>query len=310
MTNKTIKPLFKYIGGKSWLRDELRESVELLLSKNKFKYYAEPFAGGLGSFLNVYDILIKANIEKVYISDINNILIETYKHIKNNPQSLIDEYISLELSFDAVTPKDWRSETDKDKLKEILKPSEVFFNDVKKTFNSEKALGSQNLRQSVRLVFLQKHSFNGIYRENSKGFYNTPFNWSGSNMIDTIQEKVYELSDIFNKLNVVFSTNSVENIEFNRKTLYYLDPPYINEESSENKYNKEVFDVTKQIALINKIKDTSFIYSNHQSEVLQKEFDKMDNLKLLEIVRNNIMSAKAETRKNGKIEILVTHEQL
>lgn len=48
MIKEKIKPLFKYIGGKSWLRDELRKNVyESLVNKN-ITAYAEPFTGGLG----------------------------------------------------------------------------------------------------------------------------------------------------------------------------------------------------------------------------------------------------------------------
>ena len=63
MDNIKIKPLFKYIGGKSWLRAELRYLVEKIFENNKYNSYCEPFVGGLGSFLNIYDILLKNNIK-------------------------------------------------------------------------------------------------------------------------------------------------------------------------------------------------------------------------------------------------------
>ena len=54
---KKVNPPFKYIGGKTWLKDKLRAKVKHQVSKNKFTAFCEPFCGGLGAFLNVYDIL-------------------------------------------------------------------------------------------------------------------------------------------------------------------------------------------------------------------------------------------------------------
>lgn len=307
MTDK-IKPLFKYIGGKSWLRDSLRKEVAELLSQKKFKYYAEPFAGGLGSFLSVYDILIKHNIQKVVISDINPTLINTYKLIKEDPQALVESYKSIESAFVNVIPSDWNLTKDKDELKEVLRSGEAYFNQIKKLFNASK--GELNTFQSSRLIFLQKHSFNGVYRENLKGMYNTPFNWSGSNMLDTIEQKVLELQSVFLQLNVEFSAISYEMQDYNKDTLYYLDPPYINEDIGENKYNKDVFDISKQLNLIEKISEVSFIYSNHKSDVLENAFKSISNVNIQEMTRKNIMSAKGSSRKEGKLELLITRKNL
>lgn len=46
---------------------------------------------------------------------------------------------------------------------------------------------------------------------------------------------------------------------FNNETLYYIDPPYINENNIENKYNKDLFNLSNQYDLINKIKNSFFI---------------------------------------------------
>lgn len=304
MTKEKTKPLFKYIGGKSWLRDELRKNVSECLTNKKLSTYVEPFAGGLGSFLSVYDILLENNVKNVILSDINEKLIFTYKIIKDNPEEFIKEFLLVESSFVNCINKGWKNIKDKNELKINLKEAERFFNKIKKEFNVNKNI--VDVKQSARLVFLQKHAFNGVYRENSKGDYNTPFNWSGSNMLDNIEMKVKEMNILFNKFNLQFINQSFELIEYNEDTLYYLDPPYINEEIGENKYNKDIFSIDTQITLINKIKDVSFIYSNHKSEILLKELNKISNLKIQEINRKNIMSSSSESRKQDKIEILVT----
>ncbi|NCQ50402.1 Dam family site-specific DNA-(adenine-N6)-methyltransferase [archaeon] len=299
-----MKPLFKYIGGKSWLRDELRMHVVESLQKTKITTYAEPFAGGLGSFLNVYDLLLENNIKDVILSDINEALIYTYNAIKYNHQNFIYEFLLIENQFSQLIDSSWK-EKSKNDIKICLKNAEIFFNIIKKEFNLNK--NKVDIRQSAKLVFLQKHSFNGIYRENLKGEYNTPFNWSGSNMIDTIEDKVNEIHNLFNKFNLTFITQSFENIDYNNNTLYYLDPPYLNDSFGENKYNKSSFNISQQILLINKIKDFNFIYSNHKSDLLIKEFENIKDINIKEIARKNIMSSNSESRKKDKIEILISH---
>lgn len=304
MIKEKTKPLFKYIGGKSWLRDELRKSVSECLDNKKVLTYIEPFAGGLGSFLGIYDILLEKNVKNVILSDINETLIFTYQTIKDNPEDFIKEFLLIENKFVNCINKNWKNIKDKNELKIQLKEAEKYFNKIKKDFNINKSV--IDVKQSARLVFLQKHAFNGVYRENSQGAYNTPFNWSGSNMLDSIEMKVKDMNILFNKFNLKFITQSFELIDYNQDTLYYLDPPYINEEIGENKYNKNIFSINNQINLINKIKDVSFIYSNHKSEILVKELKKISKVKIQEINRKNIMSSSSKSRKEDKVEILVT----
>lgn len=301
--NYKIKPLFKYIGGKSWLRNELRAAMLKVLSNKSIDTYVEPFTGGLGSFLSVYDLLLSHNVKNIVLSDINECLIFTYNSILFNKDSLIDEFLKIEMEFANVVDKNWKSQVDKVQMKLLLKDSAIFFNNIKKDFNKNK--NNVDVKQSARLIFLQKHSFNGIYRENSKGDYNTPFNWSGNNMLETFEGKVNELHNLFKMFNLKFVAQSFENISYNSNALYYLDPPYINEEQDENKYNKEMFDLDKQILLIEKIKNVDFIYSNHKSKKLIEEFKNINNIFIKEVARKNIMSAKASSRNEDKIEMLV-----
>ena len=75
MDYKKIKPILKYIGGKTWMREHLRKEVSCILKKQSINHYSEPFSGALGAFLSVYDILIDNNIKKVTLNDLNQHLI-------------------------------------------------------------------------------------------------------------------------------------------------------------------------------------------------------------------------------------------
>jgi DNA adenine methylase Dam len=309
MEHKKVKTLFKYIGGKGWLKDSLRIEVSRLIKTNNLTTYVEPFTGGLGAFLGVYDILFEGGIKTIVLNDINAKLINFYKSVADSPQELIKEYSAIEKQFGKTIPIEAKSLhpiKDKDKLKQLLKEAESFFKTIRSKFNVEKS----ELKSSAQLLFLQKHCFNGVYRENSSGEYNTPFNWDAKEFPEEqIRQKVQDVNEVFKMFEVVFKIGSFENLEYKKNTLYYLDPPYINENITENKYNKDSFGVDKQKLLIEKISSVPFIYSNHENDLLIKEFSKYSQtISIKKIPRKNIISASSESRKTDKIEILVTSE--
>lgn len=295
------KPLFKYIGGKTWLKEVLRQKVSTVLSQKQIETYVEPFAGGLGSFLSVYDLLIENNVKKVILSDINIGLINLYNHIKSNSTELCEEIMKLEKNFSDTI----KESLNKKYTKEELKDANEYFKNVRTDFNSNK--GQNEVIQSARLVFLQKHSFNGVYRENSKGEYNTPFNWSHQTMDSAIEKRIEELKVVFDSFDITIELKSYELHDYNESSLFYLDPPYLNtKDLIENKYNQIGFNINNQLELISKIKGTNFIYSNHDSEVLEEELKKNRNVEILRINRKNIMSASSASRANDKLELLAT----
>jgi DNA adenine methylase len=304
---KTIKPLFKYIGGKTWLRDKLREKVSYILeSQNDITTYVEPFAGGLGAFLSIYDLLSQKGIKKVILSDINFTLINIYKDIKEQSSELEKEILALENGFIKTIPDSMSKLSSKEETKKALVDAEKFFKSVRQDFNREK--NTSNIAQSARLIFLQKHSFNGVYRENSKGDYNTPFNWSPNNMIDTISLRISELKSVFDLFDISFQNLSYESLDYEPSSLFYLDPPYANEEIIENKYNKVQFDKKMQLDLIFKVKNLNFIYSNHPVNFIIDELEKIKNIDMEFVSRKNIMSASSESRKDDKSEILACNK--
>lgn len=307
MEYKKVTPLFKYIGGKSWLRDSLRKSMNAILEKNKsIKSYCEPFAGGLGAFLGVYDILIQNGVKEVILNDINSKLINFYTVVKNTPNELIEDYLQIEKGYIATIPSDahlLHKVKDKDKIKELLTKTNEYYNSRRNDFNKEQT----SIRSASLLLFLQHHCFNGVYRENSKGGYNTPFNWE-IRIIDEkgVKDKINEANSVFITLNVTFTNKSFNEIDYNKETLYYLDPPYINEDIAENKYHKDGFTVEKQMSLIDSIKDTHFVYSNHANKLLDEKLKEINRELLIQkISRKNIISASSESRKADKVEILV-----
>lgn len=308
MKQQTVSPLFKYIGGKSWLKDELNKTVNTVLKAHPdIDTYIEPFAGGLGAFLGVADSLINNNIKKVILNDINIKLIQFYQNVYTQSNLLIEKYMQVENAYAATVPAiffTYDKKKDKELIKTSLIPASQFFNQIRNAFNAEQ----DPIMNSAYLLFLQTHCFNGIYRENSKGGYNTPFNWDARIITeDKTREKINNVLSIFNKFDIEFSTGSYASLDYSLNALYYLDPPYLNEENIlENAYHKDGFGLFEQEDLIDKVENSCFIYSNHSSDILITMFQSKNiNISVKEIARKNIISASNESRKTDKIEILL-----
>lgn len=308
------KVLFKYIGGKTWLKDRIRPEIEkILLSHPEITAFKEPFAGGLGCFLNVYDILLKHNIRNIMLNDINKKVINFYEVVAKSPSTLISEYATIEDAYTKLVPYNLISENkikDKHEIKVLLNEANIFYLAARKEFNES----SHNTACAAALfLFLQTHCFNGVYRENQKGEYNTPFNW-GLKYFDRVksEENIMAVHHVFTQFDMVFTNENYKNVDFsNLQTLYYVDPPYINNkgEIQENKYHQDGFNDNDQINLIKLLKDKCFIYSNHDHPLLLNEFEQSHSECFIQRVsRKNIMSASNESRKTDKMEILVSSQ--
>lgn len=81
--------LFKWVGGKKWLAPELNSLYSERLKKGSLKYYIEPFAGGLGSLLYVLETIKGKEFDTIIVNDLNNVLINTFKSIKNKKRKYL-----------------------------------------------------------------------------------------------------------------------------------------------------------------------------------------------------------------------------
>lgn len=307
------RPLFKYIGGKSWLRGPLRDAVREALRGAPADFasrcrYVEPFAGGLGSFLSVQGVLRERGIHRVTLCDINPLLIGVYGQVAAGPSALLREVSKLEAVFAKAVPSSgqWSAvdRRDKDAVRQILAPAADCFAQVRSDFNASRRRRSlPGVRDYARLVFLQKHSFNGIYRENGSGDYNTPFNWSPSVMGDDIHRRVHALNRVFSGFDVEFRSGSFEELDFAPDWFCYLDPPYMNESITENKYSGSGFGLDQQMSLLDRIRGLPFVYSNHDLPVLRKGLEG-PGVTIGAVGRSNTISASGAARSDKIQEIL------
>ena len=315
--------LFKWIGGKKWLSKNLISETSSIDLSNK-KVYIEPFVGGMGAFLAIFQELKKYNFEKIILNDVNETIISTYNLVKTHPQEICDFTTKLEKDYDnSISDKSIHSlnkTKDKEKVKLGLKEAELFYKKVRTRFNKLKKIQSKKFEEKIEtaaiFLFLQDHSFNGVYRENNSGEYNTPFNWDNKKyIIENRHKTINDYSTFFKENHIEFTNLCVfkllEEYSSNHSDSFiYLDPPYLNEnEKNENQYNKDHFGLKEQKKLLKTLESFDcFLFSNHLMPIFEEYFSK-DGHSYKSIGRKNIMTSKKEDRSKEILEILGVKEK-
>nr|AEI29473.1 DNA adenine methylase [Emiliania huxleyi]UPY84876.1 DNA adenine methylase [Emiliania huxleyi]UPY84979.1 DNA adenine methylase [Emiliania huxleyi] len=194
----------------TWNKSKVCNSIFATLPNSIVNYY-EPFLGSGSILLHVLQqqsegkITIKSNI---FASDFNKDLINFFIVLQQTPIELCsiftNSFVSLYNNL----------ENDEAKKK--------FYYDVRSDFNLN--LGVFNLEQSARFLFLNKTSFGGLFRVNSKGFFNVPFGHRKKPKFpkESLLLEVHKLIK-----NVHFSHQKFNHqIALQKGDFFYLDPPY------------------------------------------------------------------------------------
>lgn len=294
---KDLKPFVKWAGGKSQLISELINNFNF-----ECETYIEAFTGGGAFFLYLLDNIEKTKLKKLIINDINKNLITVYETIKDSVYELIEELTKLQNLYNNL---------------ETIEEKEQLFYSIREEFNTNQ---NSKIKLSRDFIFLNKTCFNGLYRENSKGFFNVPF---GKKRTVSLFE--YEnLKNISEKLNLKIDNKNVveiycENYDFfkskiDKNVFFYIDPPYRPvTKNGFTSYNKSNFNDTNQIELsefcniIDK-KGGYFLLSNSDPKILDENdnfFDELyKNYNIKRVFARRNINSKGNGR--GKIsEILV-----
>lgn len=293
-----LRPFLKWAGGKGQLLPEIRKRYNSALTPDITKY-AEPFVGG-GAVL--FDIIGAHNFERIYISDINLELINTYRVIRDNVVSLIEELFAIQESFLSLEKEERK----------------IFYYRAREEFNEIKINGnaSDNIRKAVLMIFLNKTCFNGLYRVNSKGLFNVPMG-DYKNPLICDKEKLIVISEALKNVDIICGQFTDSEDFIDEHTLVYFDPPYrpLNTTSNFTSYTEGVFDDEQQKRLAAYIdsldkKGAKIIASNSDPKNVNPDDDFFDVLydryKIERVGASRMINSKAKAR--GKIsEILITN---
>ena len=277
--NRLVAPVVKWVGGKRQLLDDLTP-----LFPKRVTSYCEPFLGG-GA------VLFKLQPNIAYVNDINSELIQMYEVIRDNVDELIialGEHPNEEDHFYSV--RDW--DRNKEQYGQLTK-----------------------VQRAARIIYLNKTCYNGLFRVNNAGEFNTPFgHYKNPNIVNAPTLKA--VSAYFQKAQLTFSSVDYAEVLANvaKGTFVYLDPPYrpISETSAFTSYNSDAFDDSEQIRLakfIDEINEVGakLVLSNSDPKNVNPDDNFFDDLyksySIHRVSATRMINSNAE--KRGKINELL-----
>lgn len=213
MKNRLVIPVVKWVGGKRQLLDEITP-----LLPRRITSYCEPFLGG-GA------VLFSIQPSKAIINDINEDLMLVYEVIRDDVEGLIKS------------------------LKQYENTSEYFYRIRDIDRDKEFYHSMSKVERASRLIYLNKTCFNGLFRVNSSGEFNSPFgHYKNPNIVN---------EPVLRAVNKYFNANKIQiyNEDFettlkrvNKGGFVYLDPPYdpVSDTANFTGYNKGGFNRKEQ----------------------------------------------------------------
>ena len=273
-----VKPIVKWAGGKRQLIDKLIE-----LMPQTYNEYFEPFIGG-GA------LLFKLVPAKATINDVNSELLAIYRCLGN------EKYYKLMLN---------------DLNNHEKNHNEDYYYEVRKQDRELDYKLTPIWKRASRTIYLNKSCFNGLYRVNSKGYFNVP---SGRK----IKVQIYDRNNI-EKLHNYFMTNKVTILEGDfvdavehakAGDFVYFDPPYdpFDEKDTFTSYTKFNFSKEDQIRLAKLYKELSnkgvyVMLSNHNTKLINELYQEFN----INVVNAKRMINSDSNGRGNVEEVIITN---
>ena len=209
-------PVVKWVGGKRQLLPQI-----LPLIPKRMTAYCEPFLGG-GA------VLFALQPKRALVNDLNQDLITVYRVIKENADALIEH-----LSRHENTPEYFYRIRDLDRDKDAY----AALSDVEK---------------ASRLLYLNKTCYNGLFRVNASGAFNSPYgHYRRPNIVN--EQTIRGVSRYFNSCDITFFSGDFASVleQVPKGGFVYLDPPYdpVSDTASFTGYNRGGFGREEQVRL-------------------------------------------------------------
>lgn len=211
----TLNPLFKWAGGKRKMLPLISQHIKKLDVKEL--NYIEPFVGGGSVFLNQ----LTKGFKTYAISDINLQLINVYWEV-------FSDYYTLSRSLDCT-------EEEYNALKSI-EEREQYFSDIRATYNTLVQNDVLTTESAVLFLTLNKLCFNGLYRVNNKGDFNTSFG-KKEKVTFNQSDNLFRVHKEMRNNRVKIRCNCYRVCNYPSDSFVYLDPPYASVDNSFDSYD-------------------------------------------------------------------------
>lgn len=271
-----LNPFVKWAGGKTQLIERLSDRMP-----DSYERYYEPFIGGGALFLH----LMPTN---AVINDTNEQLLNVYRQLKNDEEAVIKSVRRL----DAIP-------CDKERY---LSVREEYNNKIK-----EHALDAEC---AALMIWINKHCFNGLYRVNSKGLFNVPYNNKKSGT-SINEENLRGIGNYLRTNDVVIREGDFADAceDVKEGDFVYFDSPYVpvSETANFTDYTKDGFTLEdhKRLAELYKHlseKGVKAMLSNHNVPLVHQLYE---GFNIEEVLVKRAINSDASKRE-GK-EVIITN---
>lgn len=211
--NQLVAPVVKWVGGKR----QLLEDIMPLVPAHR-TMYCEPFFGG-GA------VLFSCQPKKAIINDLNSDLMLVYEVIRDDVEGLIAEL-----------------QTHKNEVGHFYE-----IRDLDRDKEAYRAMSK--VQRAARVIYLNKTCYNGLFRVNTSGEFNTPFgHYKNPNIVNAPVLRAVHHYLASNDIQL-FSEDFADTLKrVPRGGFVYLDPPYdpVSDTASFTGYNSGGFDKAEQ----------------------------------------------------------------
>ncbi len=291
------RPFLKWPGGKYKMLKQIDAYLPIELKFGQIERYIEPFVGG-GSLL--FYLLSHYPVKEVFISDKGKDLILGYRTVRDCVEQLIECLQKVEMEYLSLSLEDRND----------------YYTEIRTLFNQQRSridytLSNQaSVNRTVQLIFLNKTCFNGLFRVNKKGDFNTPMGkYDKPRICDS--SLLLEASKLLRNVQINITHYSKTKSLITPSSFIYLDPPYkeVSETSNFKAYTSQGFTDSDQIELSNYFKylDSKKALGMLSNSYVPSFFNNLyDGFQINIIKSHRAINSKSKCR--GKIpELLITN---
>lgn len=257
-SHSVIMPFVKWAGGKRQLLTQIKERMPA-----QYNRYYEPFVGG-GAV--IFELLP----ENAVINDINKALINAYRKIAEVPEAFLEQISRLD--------------------EEMWEDGKAYYYALRERYNDKMMKEEYDVELAALFLYVNKHCFNGLYRVNSKGLFNVPYNNSRRSSCDA--DMIRAVSDYLKNVTILEGDFQAVCEQAGRGDFVFIDSPYapLNPSSFES-YTKEGFDLESHKRLADVFDELTkrgcyCMLTNHNTDLIRDLYgDKGYKMDLISVKR-------------------------